>query len=54
MKHIITAECMSCHPWVRLWPNAVTNIPVRQTLHEPHCPNYPKLSRSDLEALSGD
>jgi len=54
MRTVVTAECMSCTPWVRLWRNPTTGISVRQVLHEDTCDTYPRFSRSDLEALSGD
>lgn len=53
-RAIFAAECLTCQPWVRLWRNPATGIHVRQTLHENHCPNYPKFSRADIDALTGD
>lgn len=54
MRTVIAAECLDCSPWVRYWRNPATGIPIRQVLHEPTCPTYPKLTRDDLAALTGD
>lgn len=53
-RMIYAAECLTCTPWVRLWKNPATGLHVRQVLHEDTCKTYPKFSRSDLNALSGD
>jgi hypothetical protein len=51
---IATAQCPTCSPWVRNWRSASTGLPIRQVLHEDRCPTYPKHTREDLAALTGD
>lgn len=53
-RMVITANCLTCTPWVRLWRNPATGMVVRQIRHEDTCGTYPRFSRDDVTALSGD
>jgi len=44
--------CSGCNPWTRVVEHPATREPIVQALHEERCTVFPRLQRSDGQAVS--